>query len=99
MWVIRLLLTIFIIIIVIAISVYNAGEKTTFRLLGHTYEQVPVIIVACWAFVIGMFAAFILGLTYHSRLYKQLADQKRETKKLLLELTSLRNVAIEESEE
>jgi uncharacterized integral membrane protein len=99
MWVVRLLLTIFIIIIIIALAVYNAGEKTTFRLLGHTYEQIPVIVVACWSFVIGMIAAFILGLTYHSRLYKQLADQKRETKKLLSELTSLRNVALEEAEE
>lgn len=99
MWVVRLLLTIFIIIIVVGLSIYNAGEKANVRFLGHIYEQVPVIIVAFWAFVIGMFVAFILALTYHSRLHHLLADQKKENKKLLSELTSLRNVAIEEAEE
>jgi O-antigen/teichoic acid export membrane protein len=55
--------------------------------------------MAYWAFVVGMLVAFVLGITYYSRMHKQLADQKRENKKLLSELTSLRNVAIEETEE
>ncbi len=99
MWVVRLLLTIFVIIIVVGFSIYNAGEKVTVRLLGHTYEQVPMIFMAYWAFVVGMLVAFVLGITYYSRMHKQLADQKKENRKLLSELTSLRNVAIEETEE
>ena len=99
MWVVRLLLTIFIIMVVVGFSIYNAGEKATVRLLGHTYQQVPMIFVAYWAFVVGMVVAFVLGITYYSRMHKQLAEQRKENKKLISELTSLRNVAIEEAEE
>ncbi len=99
MWVFRLILTLFIIMVVVGFSIYNAGEKVDVKLLGHTYEQVPMIFVAYWTFVVGMLVAFVLGITYYSRLYSQLAEQKKENKKLLSELTSLRNVALEEAEE
>jgi uncharacterized integral membrane protein len=99
MWVARLLLTLIIVAIIIGFAVYNSGESVTVRVLGHTYESVPMIIVAFWAFIVGMVVSFVLALTYNARMQRQLAEQKRENKKLILELTSLRNVAIEEIEE
>ena len=99
MWVARLLLTLLIVILIVGFSIYNAGEKVSVRLLGKTYEAVPMIFVAYWAFVVGMLVAFVLGLTYYARMHRHLAEQKKENKKLISELTSLRNVAIEEVEE
>lgn len=99
MWAARLLLTLLIVIIIVGFAIYNAGEKVTVRLPQHTYVDVPMIVMAFWGFIIGMLVAFVLGLTYYARMYKQLADQKKENKKLISELASLRNLALEEAEE
>ena len=99
MWIARLLLTFLIVILVVGFSIYNASEKVTVRLLQHTYAEVPMIFVAYWAFVVGMLVAFVLGVTYYAKMHGELAEQKKENKKLISELTSLRNVAIEEAEE
>lgn len=99
MWIARLLLTMLIVIIIVGFSIYNASEKVTVRLLQHTYVDVPMIFVAYWAFVVGMLVAFVLGITYYAKMHQQLAEQRKENKKLISELAALRNVALEEAEE
>ena len=99
MWILRALLIMLILIILIGFSIYNSGEKVAVNLFGTKYTEVPMIFVAYWAFVVGMLISFILGITYYLKIYAELTQQKKETKKLLEELKALRNMALHDVEE
>ena len=99
MWILRALLIMLILIILIGFSIYNSEEKVAVNLFGTKYTEVPMIFVAYWAFVVGMLIFFILGITYYLKIYGELSQQKKETKKLLEELKALRNMALQDVEE
>jgi hypothetical protein len=46
-----------------------------------------------------MLISFALGIGYYFKMYAELRDQRRENRKLLEEITALRNLPLEEEEE
>ena len=99
MWILRFLLILLIVILLVGFAIYNAGQKVTVQIFKTSYQEVPMIFVAYWSFVIGMMVAVVLGLTYYLKIHRRLSEHKRENKKLTSELAALRNVAIEEESE
>lgn len=98
MWVLRIFLVMLIIVLVIGFSIYNSTERVSVRVLNLQYIDVPMIFVVYWAFVIGMFISFVLGLSYYLKISADLREQKREVKKLMQEITTLRNMPLEDVE-
>lgn|SRR5574341_324923 len=98
MWILRVLILMLIIIIIIGFSIYNSWQKVTVNLFGHHYNEVPMIFVSYWAFVVGMLVSFILGITYYLKIHGELSQQKKETKRLSDEIKALRNMTLEDVE-
>lgn len=96
MWAIRFFLIIVIIILVIGFSIYNSAETVDVNLFGKVYIDVPMIYLAFWAFVIGMLISFLLGITHYLKFQSELREQKKENKNLMEEITTLRNIPLEE---
>jgi uncharacterized integral membrane protein len=98
MWALKILLILVIIMLLIGFSIYNSGENVSVNLFGWQYTQVPMIIIAYWSLVIGMFISFILGISYYLAIQGELREQRRENKRLMEEITALRNLPLEEEE-
>ena len=95
MWAIRALLVIVLVVGIVGFSVLNSEERVTVQLHDTTYYNIPLIVVTYWSFVGGMLVTFVLGLSYFWKLSLDLRDTRRENKRLLSELTALRNRPIE----
>ncbi len=96
MWVIRALLVMVLVVGMVGFSVLNSEERVTVQLHDTTYYNIPLIVVTYWSFVAGMLVTFVLGLSYFWKLSLDLRDARRDNKRLLSELTALRNRPIEE---
>jgi uncharacterized integral membrane protein len=99
MWILRNLVVIVLISLIIGFAIYNSNEKVLVNLYGKEYYDVPIIFVAFWAMVVGMIISFALGVSYYFRVHSELRNQKNENRKLLEEITALRNLPLEEEEE
>ena len=95
MWVIRALLVMGLVVGIVGFSVLNSQERVTVQLHDTTYYNIPLIVVTYWSFVAGMLVTFVLGLSYFWKLSLDLRDARRDNKRLLSELTALRNRPIE----
>lgn len=95
MWVIRALLVMVLVVGMVGFSVLNSEERVTVQLHDTTYYNIPLIVVTYWSFVAGMLVTFVLGLSYFWKLSLDLRDARRDNKRLLSELTALRNRPIE----
>jgi len=99
MWILRNLVVIVLITLIVGFAVYNSNEKVSVNLYGREYYDVPLIFVAFWAMVVGMIISFALGVSYYFKTYSDLRNQKDENRKLLQEITALRNLPLEEEKE
>jgi uncharacterized integral membrane protein len=99
MWILRNLVIIVLISLIIGFVIYNSNEKVSVNLYGKEYFDVPLIFVTFWAMVVGMIISFALGVSYYFRTYSELRNQKDENRKLLEEITALRNLPLEEEKE
>lgn len=95
MWAIRALLVIVLVVVIVGFSVLNSEERVTVQLYDTTYYNIPLVVVTYWSFVAGMLVTFVLGLSYFWKLSLDLRDARRDNKRLLSELTALRNRPIE----
>lgn len=99
MWVIRTFLIIILIVVVVGFSIYNSDETVSVNLYGREYFEVPMIFVAFWAFVIGMIISFALGVSYYLKTHSELRSLKKENRRLIDEVTALRNLPLDEEKE
>ena len=99
MWILRTFLIIILIVLVVGFAIYNSDEKISVDLYGQEYIDVPMIFVAFWALVIGMLISFVLGVSYYFKMHADLRSLRKENKKLTDEVTALRNLPLEETEE
>ena len=99
MWILRTFLIIILIVLVVGFSIYNSDEKILVNLFGQEYIDVPMILVAFWALVIGMIFSFVLGVSYYFKMHAEVRTLRRENKRLMDEVTALRNLPLEETEE
>lgn len=95
MWAVRILLVIVLVVAIVGFSVLNSEERVTVAVYNTTYYNIPLIVVTYWTFVAGMLVTFVLGLSYFWKLSLDLRDVRRDNKRLLTELTALRNRPIE----
>ena len=99
MWILRTLVIIVLIILIVGFAIYNSDERISVNLYGKQYFDVPMIFVAFWALVVGMLISFALGIGYYFKMYSELRNQRKENRKLLEEITVLRNLPLEEDED
>jgi uncharacterized integral membrane protein len=99
MWVIRTFFIILLIVLVVGFSIYNSQERVSVNLYGKEYIEVPMIFVGFWALVIGMILSFVLGVSYYFKMHSELRNMKKENKRLMDEVTALRNLPLEEEKE
>ncbi|MCK4385679.1 MAG: LapA family protein [candidate division Zixibacteria bacterium] len=99
MWILRTLVIIILITLIVGFAIYNSDERISVNLYGKQYFDIPMIFVAFWALVVGMLISFALGVGYYFKMYSELRNQRRENRKLLEEITALRNLPLEEEEE
>jgi uncharacterized integral membrane protein len=86
------------VVVIVGFSVFNSEARTTVDVFYKTYYDIPLIVVTYFTFVAGMLVTFILGLSYFWKLSLDLRDVRRDNKRLLTELTALRNRPIESIE-
>jgi uncharacterized integral membrane protein len=98
MWILRNLVILVLIGVIVGFAIYNSSERISVNLYGKEYFDVPMIFVAFWAMVVGMIISFALGVSYYLKTYSELRDQKTENRKLVEEITALRNLPLEEDE-
>lgn len=99
MWAIRTFFIIVLIVLVVGFSIYNSQERVSVNLYGKEYIEVPMIFVGFWALVIGMILSFVLGVSYYFKMHSELRNLKKENKRLMDEVTALRNLPLEEEKE
>ncbi len=97
MWVIRALLIVALVAIILGFSVYNADERVAVNIFETKYVNVPLIIVAYWAFIFGMLVSFVLFVTIYFRQAGEIRRHKRMAEGLASEITALRNRRIDEA--
>ncbi|MEW5876306.1 MAG: LapA family protein [Candidatus Zixiibacteriota bacterium] len=95
MGIIRSILILIVLAIIIGFSVYNAEPRVTVDLIRWKYE-VPLVVVVYWSFLAGMLAAFILGLAYVLKVQSDRRNERRDRRRLEMEISALRNRTIEE---
>ena len=95
----RVLLLLVVIVVIVGFSIYNSAERVAVHLIIASYENVPMIVVTYWAFVLGMLVSFLLGIAYYLRITNQMRDREKDNKRMLAELTALRNRPIDMPEE
>ena len=88
-----------IIVLIVGFSIYNSAERVAVNLVVASYENVPMIVVTYWAFVLEMLVSFLLGIAYHLRITNQMRERNKENKRMAAELTALRNRPIDTPEE
>jgi uncharacterized integral membrane protein len=99
MWALRMVLVLLIIAVVVGFSMLNAHQTVSVDLLRTKYDNVPLVYMAYWAFLAGMLITFVLGLSYVLKILSELREQRRQTKRLTVEITALRNRSLEEINE
>ncbi|KPL00752.1 MAG: hypothetical protein AMJ90_07760 [candidate division Zixibacteria bacterium SM23_73_2] len=100
MWAFRFFLIIVVIIAVVGFSIYNSSETVEVNLFGlWMYVDVPMIYIAFWAFVVGLLVSFLLGITHYLKVQSDLREQRKENRNLMEEITTLRNIPLEDMEE
>ena len=99
MWAMRVLMLLVIIVLIVGFSIYNSAQRVAVHLVVASYENVPLIVATYWAFVLGMVVSFLLGITYYLRITNQIREREKENKRMLAELTALRNRPIDTPEE
>jgi len=95
----RVLLLLVVIVVIVGFSIYNSAERVAVHLIIASYENVPMIVVTYWAFVLGMLVSFLLGIAYYLRITNQMREREKDNKRMLAELTALRNRPIDMPEE
>jgi len=100
MWAFRFFLIIVVIIAVVGFSIYNSSETVEVNLFGlWMYVDVPMIYITFWAFVVGLLVSFLLGITHYLKVQSDLREQRKENRNLMEEITTLRNIPLEDMEE
>ncbi len=99
MWVFRAVLVVILIVILLGFSVHNAEERVMVKVFQTNYINVPLIIVAYWAFIFGLLVSFLLFVTIYFKQISEIKRSKRLADSLGNEISALRNRPIEEADD
>jgi uncharacterized integral membrane protein len=99
MWIIRYAIAAILIIGLLGFTIQNSYQKVVINVAAKTYAEVPLIFVIYIAFCVGIVFWFVISVVQYLRLSGQLAEQKRKIRTLSEELTTLRNLPLDEPDE
>ena len=99
MWIVRYAIAAILIIGLLGFTIQNSYQRVVINMAGKTYGDVPLIFVIYIAFCVGIVFWFVISVIQYFRLSGQLAEQKRKVRNLSEELTTLRNLPLEEPDE
>jgi uncharacterized integral membrane protein len=99
MWIIRYAVAAVLIIALLGFTIQNSYQRVVINLANKTYTDVPLIFVVYVAFCIGLIFWFSISVIQYFRMMSQLSEQKRKNRTLTQEITTLRNLPLEEPDE
>jgi len=99
MWIIRYAIAAVLIIALLGFTIQNSYQRVVVNMAGKTYNDVPLIFIIYIAFCVGIIFWFVISVVQYLRLSGQLAEQKKKLRTLNEELTTLRNLPLEEPDE
>ena len=84
----------------IGIAVANPAQKISIDLLfGPPYNDVPLVFALFVAFLVGGVGGCAVALLWIMELQSKLRDARRQARRLQGELTSLRNLPLDETDD
>ena len=98
MWAVRMFVIIVLVLLAIGFAFQNAGERATVRIVSTTFLDVPLVLIVLAAFAAGMIASFLIAVTYFFKISSEARMQRREARRLQMEITTLRNRQIDQIE-
>jgi uncharacterized integral membrane protein len=99
MWIVRYAIAAVLIIALLGFTIQNSYQRVIVNIGAKTYDNVPLIFVIFIAFCVGIIFWFVISVVQYLRLSGQLAEQKKKLRNLGEELTTLRNLPLEEADE
>jgi len=95
MWILRMIVILIVISIVVGFSMLNSQQIVSVDLLYAKPPPLPLVYVTYWAFLAGMIVTFFLGVSYVIKLHTDLREERKTKQRLTVEITALRNRAID----
>ena len=99
MWVIRYFIITMVILLIMAFAIQNSYQRVSVNLLNHRYENIPLVLVLFEAFVVGILFWFVISIAQFIKLHGVLSKQRRENRKLIEEIRTIRNMPLQEIDE
>ena len=99
MWIVRWILIAVVIVLILLFSLQNQEQRVSVNIGYWTSPDMPLYFALFIAFVIGLFVWFIVASFQILQLKSHIKSCRRDNKKLQDELTALRNLPLEETEE
>lgn len=99
MWAVRAIGIFLAIALVVGFVVYNYSmdQRVAVNLYWKQYENVPLLIVIFWSFLVGMAISLVLFVGVYLRQLTLISSARKTIKGLNDEVSALRNRPIEES--
>ena len=99
MWMVRWILIAVVIVLILLFSLQNQEQRVSVNIGYWTSPEIPLYFALFVAFVIGLVVWLIVASFQILQLKSRIKSHRRENKKLQDELTALRNLPLEETEE
>lgn len=99
MWIIRYAIAAVLIIVLLGFTIQNSYQRVVVNIANKTYSDVHLIFVVYVAFCAGLVFWFVISIVQYFRTMRQISEQKRKNRILTQEITTLRNLPLEEIEE
>ena len=99
MWIIRYAVAAVLIIALLGFTIQNTYQRVVINILTKTYEDVPLIFIVYVAFCLGLVFWFAISIIQYFKMLSQLSELKKRNRTLTQEITTLRNLPLEEPDE
>lgn len=99
MWIIRYAVAALLIIALLGLTIQNSYQTVVINIGIHTYENVHLVYVIYVAFCLGLIFWFAISVIQYFKMASQLSEQKKKVRMLTQEITTLRNLPLEEPDE
>lgn len=99
MWIIRYAVAAVLIIALLGFTIQNTYQRVVINIFNKTYEDVPLIFIVYIAFCLGLIFWFAISIIQYFKMLGQLSELKKKNRTLTQEITTLRNLPLEEPDE
>ena len=97
--IVRMTLLVLIAVVAIWFAVMNPAERVRVDLLFREMSNVPLVVALFYAFLLGLGSGLAIALMRLIELQSKLRDARKARHRVEGELTTLRNLPLEETEE